>query len=570
MSDDAVRDLLVRGIAAAKAGDKNEARYYLEWALRREDIDRENEIRARVLLSDVLDAPAARREQLESALALDLFNAEARRKLAILDGHLAPEDIINPDTFAAGEAVGPALCPDCGAALVFAPDGRSRICERCRWTPERATVVQQAPDVLLAQGLAAAKAGQQAEARASLEALTRHPAAAPELRIQGWLWLSGVVASNAEKRHCLEEVLRLQPTHAVARKGLAHLARLTPEREPAALAGSSAAPAQRFVCTQCGGKMVFEAGNKWLACAYCGQRQTVFQAMQAGALVQEHDFVVALATAQGHSHPVEMQSFKCQGCGATFLVGPGVLSLACSYCGSAHVLALPPQVLNPPEGIIPFGISEDTARQLCKAWSAQKIPKGATLATSLAGMYLPVWTFDIGGTLAWSCRVTVRQGRSSTSYVRSGEDILDFDDLLVLGGRTLPVELWEALSDFDLKAVAPYEPAYLADWPAEVYSIAASDASLAARERAVKQSRRKLELKLRAMAAYNESISDIQANTQNLLVYAFKLLLLPVWLTHYQYEAQIYHVVLNGQTGQVRAQLPPSGFKKLLGELFGK
>jgi Tfp pilus assembly protein PilF len=35
MSDGA-RDLLVRGIAAAKAGERDEARHYLEWALRQE------------------------------------------------------------------------------------------------------------------------------------------------------------------------------------------------------------------------------------------------------------------------------------------------------------------------------------------------------------------------------------------------------------------------------------------------------------------------------------------------------------------------------------------------------
>lgn len=40
---------------------------------------------------------------------------------------------------------------------------------------------------------------------------------------RAWLWLSGVVSSDAERRYCLEQVLALDPAHAAARRGLAQL-----------------------------------------------------------------------------------------------------------------------------------------------------------------------------------------------------------------------------------------------------------------------------------------------------------------------------------------------------------
>jgi len=74
-------------------------------------------------------------------------------------------------------------------------------------------------DELLKQGIAAYKAGRKAEARElffqTLE-LDRDDE-------QTWLWVSGVVDTDTERRTCLEEVLALNPNNATARRGLEHL-----------------------------------------------------------------------------------------------------------------------------------------------------------------------------------------------------------------------------------------------------------------------------------------------------------------------------------------------------------
>jgi tetratricopeptide (TPR) repeat protein len=83
---------------------------------------------------------------------------------------------------------------------------------------------------LLAEGIAALKAGGKQRARDLLgQVIRRDPASE-----QAWLWLSGAVDTDSDRRRCLEQVLQINPHNQAARHGLALLdARVVP---PAAAA----------------------------------------------------------------------------------------------------------------------------------------------------------------------------------------------------------------------------------------------------------------------------------------------------------------------------------------------
>jgi len=74
-------------------------------------------------------------------------------------------------------------------------------------------------DELLRQGIAAAQAGQSERAREFLMRVLHQD----EGNVQAWLWLSGVVDSLDDREICLENVLALDPTHELARQGLARV-----------------------------------------------------------------------------------------------------------------------------------------------------------------------------------------------------------------------------------------------------------------------------------------------------------------------------------------------------------
>lgn len=133
------RDLLVRGIAAAKAREIEEARFYLEWVLRT-DANRQQQIEAWWWLSEISEDPAEKRDCLENVLANEPGHAQARRSLAILDGRLDPDEVIDPnrlpDASTAAETPQPTrtrqfTCPRCGGQMSYSPDGQSLICAGC-------------------------------------------------------------------------------------------------------------------------------------------------------------------------------------------------------------------------------------------------------------------------------------------------------------------------------------------------------------------------------------------------------------------------------------------------------
>ena len=132
-------EFFVRGVAAAQDGDREQARFYLERVLYG-DADDEQKVEAWYWLSRATDDPAERRRCLEEVLAAVPGHPEARRDLAILDGRLKPEELVDLRRPVAPVAPRGELepaevrtyrCPECGGALTFAPAARSLVCQFC-------------------------------------------------------------------------------------------------------------------------------------------------------------------------------------------------------------------------------------------------------------------------------------------------------------------------------------------------------------------------------------------------------------------------------------------------------
>lgn len=84
---------------------------------------------------------------------------------------------------------------------------------------------------LTQDGIAALKAGDKERAQKLFGAALEED----NDDLQAWLWLSGAVESDVDRLECLEQVLRIDPAHALASKGAAQLrARGVKPAEPAA------------------------------------------------------------------------------------------------------------------------------------------------------------------------------------------------------------------------------------------------------------------------------------------------------------------------------------------------
>jgi hypothetical protein len=137
---EAVHSLLVRGTAAAKAGDTDEARFYLEWVLNHLEAEADQQATAWLWLSRIAADPASQRECLASVLAINSTHPEARRELAILEGRLQPEELIDhrvpvapiePEARPAPSEVRRYVCPQCGGKMGFDAEQRALACSYC-------------------------------------------------------------------------------------------------------------------------------------------------------------------------------------------------------------------------------------------------------------------------------------------------------------------------------------------------------------------------------------------------------------------------------------------------------
>ncbi|HHJ07001.1 MAG TPA: hypothetical protein ENK24_05835 [Anaerolineae bacterium] len=449
---------------------------------------------------------------------------------------------------------------------------------------------------LLTQGVAAAKANDKKEAKFYLEWVLRSDSTRAQ-KIRAWEYLAQITDDPKKKRDYLEDLIIHEPGNVAARRGLAMLngdlkaeelidathrpAEVkTPAQTDMQLSSygpeqiqGEATQSKRYVCQQCGGTMAFTPDGQALTCNYCDRRITLYQAVAEGAMVQERDFSVALATAKGHTHPVAMQSFSCQGCGAHFVLGPAVHSITCPYCSSAYVIEKrQTRQIIPPAGVIPFAFNQKKARQFLYQWLKKKKLLHDSQTSSPLGLYLPVWTFDIGGQVVAHVR-GYRQGSGVKMPSQTIERPVLYNDIPVSASHRLPARLAEEIHAYRLDKVLPYNPGYLADWPAATYQISASTASLVARKRVWKDAQRVVgaQIKDQIVSPLGSSSNiDITLNSSKLYVEAFKLIFLPIWLIRYRYRYQnkIYNTVVNGQTGHVRGETPSGKLKGWLKKLF--
>jgi DNA-directed RNA polymerase subunit RPC12/RpoP len=414
---------------------------------------------------------------------------------------------------------------------------------------------------LLVRGIAAAREGEKVEARDYLERLLNTNADTRQ-QAEAWLWLAEISENPAEERNCLEESLARDPFNPRARRKLAILdgkldpdAVVDPDRPMGQPAPAPTADPRRFVCPKCGGRMTYSPDGQSLVCESCTTRELLQHQNPAKGdpLGGAQDFVLTMATAAGHVHPEAVRTLTCQGCGASFFLPADQLSLACPYCGAVYVVERAESVeLIAPGGLIPFKIGRDRAVEILQS----KSPQAQQDRSAPRGLYLPAWSFSLGGRATWTC-----QRYQNRQWVAdAGEHFVMEGNVLVAACAKLKALYPAAIGGFDPAEVTRYDARYLADWPAETYQINVGDASLEARQEAVARLRQDIQ------DGFFTQTKDLTVHATDLAVDSFKLVLLPFWMAAGGPDRPAMWV--NGQTGKV---LNTPGTGKLsgwLGKLF--
>ncbi len=412
---------------------------------------------------------------------------------------------------------------------------------------------------LLRSGIIEAKSGSKESARRYLDRAI-YMSGAHDVLAEAWFWMSEVTDEPVEKRKALENCLTHDLRHARARRALAILDGklkadevINPDQLPSAPEGLRNADAQRFMCPKCGGRMSFAPdGRQVLVCEYCTRDQSLNTNKQPA---DEKDFIIAMATARGHGKPLQEQVFHCNGCSAEFILPPKQISANCVYCDSPHVVSLEKtKDLLAPDAIIPHAFDQKRAIQLLIQWVEGNNIQPEKKVELPRGLYLPLWTFDIGGAIDYTGEVVVEDETFLRGRQREVRRVTDqypvlVNDMPLPASRKLSAVFWKLIPSFELRSSKPYDARFLANWPAEIYDVPMADASLDARSQTYTRYKRDLPYMLNNMTI-------VHTSSANLVVESFKLNLLPVWMTEIPFDGREHLVLINGQSGVVASDLP--------------
>ena len=217
---------------------------------------------------------------------------------------------------------------------------------------------------------------------------------------------------------------------------------------------------------------------------------------------------------------------------------------------------------------------------LGRLWFAPNgLQEYARKGRKMTGIYVPYWTFDAHtesdyrgerGTVYYETRQVMRDGKMTTQQVpkvrwtpKSGHVSRFFDDVLVLASRSLPKRFTDALEPWDLSAMEPYRPEFLAGFRAEGYQVDLDEGFHEARGHMDRVIRRDVKFDI------GGDQQRIHALETQISAVTFKHVLLPVWLAAYKYRGKSYRFVVNGRTGRVQGERPWSAWKIAIAVVLG-
>ncbi len=356
---------------------------------------------------------------------------------------------------------------------------------------------------------------------------------------------------------------------------------------PPAPEGPPAAPLQehRFPCTGCGADYRFDPVQGRLLCDHCGQQEPVQDGGPWQGGLQELDLTAALRNALPEAEMEETRVSTCDGCGAQVEFNPTQHAAECPFCATPVVLDTGAHRHIKPKGALPFALDEAAAQKAMTDWFGKLwfAPGGlrayARQARRMQGIYVPYWTFDAQtrshyrgqrGVAHHESRTVMRNGKAERQTVTriiwspaQGRVARFFDDVLVLASRALPRRFTEGLEPWDLAALEPYRPEYLAGFRAEGYAIGLEEGFALAREKMDRVIERDVKF---AIGGDRQRIHAIDTQLSEL---SFKHVLLPVWVAAYRYKGRSYRFVVNGRTGRVQGERPWSAWKIALAVVLG-
>jgi hypothetical protein len=339
----------------------------------------------------------------------------------------------------------------------------------------------------------------------------------------------------------------------------------------------------RYPCDACGADLRFAPGQEKLICDHCGHEQAIPAATGRGEApgLVELDLEAGLRADLPLDALAEVRTLTCPNCAALIEFVGAEHATECPFCATPVVVDTGTQRQIRPQALVPFVLTEAEARAALGRWLGRLwfapggVKQYARRGRKMTGVYSPFWTFDADTQSSYTGQrgdayyetewvtVTVK-GKSERQQRRvrkirwshaSGRVARVFDDVLVLAARSLPRRHTDALKPWDLSALVPYRPDFLAGFSAEGYTVQLDEGHGIARAEMAQVIASDVR---RDIGGDEQRIDSIDSSYS---AETFKHILLPVWTAAYKYRSKSFRFVVNAQTGKVKGERPWSWVK---------
>ncbi len=487
-------------------------------------------------------------------------------------------------------------CPQCGKRMTMDFSTNIVICQACGYVrPDEIAALDSATQAVKAQpprpivklthrgeingaALAAFETGQdwlyKGDKQQALESFLRAIDCQEDFADAN-LWAARMVDDPKRKRDYLDNILVHDPNHLEALRLLMVLdGRLTPEQaahtyhDQDAQVGavdSVEAWGTELLCSSCGGHLTEVDGH--VECRFCG-----YSGPHAAQPIREDVLAMALLERKAQSvvWNVGKRTVQCQQCDAEHTIPAEKMSQRCRFCGSTEVIlndAL--RSFEQPDCLISFRLSAQDAldsinqqlnsvgERIFGFFNTNKIAK-----SQVDGVYLPFWVFDVNVALTETHTINM-----ITETYPAGMDLET--DVEVCAVKSPPPALTRQLGGYVMTGAVPYEPKWLAKYPAQLYTTDFDQASLEAREIVSKGMKARHDKttqhsemdNLRSNRYERQYNLEIVRITTQIHSMTFQLALMPVWIAALvEEDGDVRMALVNGQTGKVglgKAHKPP-------------
>jgi hypothetical protein len=291
------------------------------------------------------------------------------------------------------------------------------------------------------------------------------------------------------------------------------------------------------------------------------------------ALIDEEDLFCANCGAEapgveGEGAHLETQvathNFVCTGCGASMSYDASAQALRCPFCGSEQLEQKGDTKAIAPSLVVPFQVDRDRADAILRKWLGDGwLRPGdlsqAAVVTKMTPVYVPYWVFSARTHTFWTGDTSQTPGGARGDWFPlAGEHQGSHSGVIIGASSALTPAETHALCPFDLQAGVEPEEIDLENSIYETFSVS--------RKYARPLAQQAVEALERASCDGNYIPGKSRNVHANVLLDGLtgQPMLLPVWITAYQYKHQTFRFLINGQTGESHGTKPIS-YRKIFG-----